>query len=149
MATTLDTRPFLATIDDHPVGPSWRRADPLVRATINSLFSWARALPDDDLSASSRMGWWGDTYPAVNGDRYGSRLWLLTRSRLTDDVVNRAREYADEALRWLVEDGVARRVDVTAERLGHDGIAIACRITRNDGTMTAMRFTSAWEAFRV
>ncbi len=49
--------------------------DPLTRAVVISLFTWRRAEPDDN--ADVPMGWWGDTWPAVQNDRYGSRLWLL------------------------------------------------------------------------
>ena len=51
--------------------------DPLTRAVVISLFTWRRAEPDDN--ADVPMGWWGDTWPAVQNDRYGSRLWLLYR----------------------------------------------------------------------
>ncbi|NUV17293.1 hypothetical protein MS6207_01473 [Escherichia coli] len=44
--------------------------DPLTRAVVISLFTWRRAEPDDN--ADVPMGWWGDTWPAVQNDRYGS-----------------------------------------------------------------------------
>ena len=59
--------------------------DPLTRAVVISLFTWRRAEPDDN--ADVPMGWWGDTWPAVQNDRYGSRLWLLQRSKLTNQLV--------------------------------------------------------------
>lgn len=51
--------------------------DLLTRAVVISLFTWRRAQPDDN--ADQPNGWWGDTWPAVQNDRYGSRLWLLQR----------------------------------------------------------------------
>ena len=91
----------------------------LTRAVTISLFTWRRANPDDDLPGDLRMGWWGDSFPSVPNDRIGSRLWLLSRAKLTAETVTRAREYAEEALRWLVEDGIAARVEpqIVAARL--------------------------------
>lgn len=49
----------------------------------------------------------GDTWPAVQNDRTGSRLYLLRRSKLTNKTPQLARDYVREALAWMVEDGVA------------------------------------------
>ena len=61
------------------------RESRLARAVISSLFTWARARDGDELPTpeSPRMGFWGDTYSPVTGDRWGSRLWLLSRAKLT------------------------------------------------------------------
>ncbi len=120
--------------------------DALTRAVLMSLFTWARAKPSDTLPADRKMGWWGDTYPTATGDRIGSRLWLLSREKLLPDTINRAREYAQEALAWLVTDGVAQRVEVSAERRGTDGLSLICRIWRRDGQPVELRFDDAWEA---
>lgn len=73
--------------------------DPLTRAVVISLFTWRRAEPDDN--ADVPMGWWGDTWPAVQNDRYGSRLWLLQRSKLTNQLVQTVRGYIRECLQWM------------------------------------------------
>lgn len=92
----------------------------LETAVALSLFSDARALPDDLLPAGEAdpRGWWGDMAPpteiAAEGDRFGSRLWLLAREKQTQETLNRAREYAGEALAWLIDDGIASRVTVVA-----------------------------------
>lgn len=78
--------------------------DPLTRAVVISLFTWRRAEPDDN--ADVPMGWWGDTWPAVQNDRYGSRLWLLQRSKLTNQLVQTVRGYIRECLQWMIDDGV-------------------------------------------
>ncbi|WP_188260878.1 phage GP46 family protein [Azospirillum tabaci] len=133
-------------IDGAPLSLDLTKGDPLARAVLMSLFTWGRAKPGDVLPADQKMGWWGDTFPTVTGDRIGSRLWLLSREKLTQETVNRAREYAKEALAWLVADGVAQRVEVTADRRGPDGLSLICRIWRRDGTPTDIRFDNAWEA---
>lgn len=131
-------------IDGIAVDPGMQSDDPLVRAVLISLFTWRRALPDDPLPSDDRMGWWGDTYAPQIGDRIGSRLWLLAREKLTAQTVERARGYAREALQWLIDDEVAVRVDVAAERLGLTTLALRCTVYRADGATVALRFSDVW-----
>ncbi|MDU1063265.1 MAG: phage GP46 family protein [Leclercia adecarboxylata] len=116
--------------------------NPLPRAVIISLFSWRRANADDN--ADQTMGWWGDTFPTVTGDRIGSRLWLLGREKITNNTLNRARDYATEALQWMVDDGVAARFDVTSERLGIEAARLNITIYQRDGTRWDLRFDDYW-----
>lgn len=120
----------------------------LVRAVMISLFTWRRANPDD-VTEGQKMGWFGDVIepPAAN-DKIGSRLWLLSREKVIQDTINRAREYAQEALDHLVDDGVATKVVAVAERLGLDGIAVGCDIYREEGGNVALRFNDAWSVIR-
>lgn len=128
----------------HPLGLD--STEPLVRAVIISLFSWRRARPDDDLPSNERMGWWGDTYPQVENDKIGSRLWLLSRAKFFKDVPAQAREFAEEALEWIVTDGLAAKVQVMAERIGLDTLGIHVVLYRKDGSVLFdLRFPNAWE----
>lgn len=121
--------------------------DKLVRAAIVSLFTWRRANADDVMDGQ-KMGWWGDTTAEIANDRIGSRLWLLAREKLLPATINRAREYAHESLAWMVNDGLASRVDVQAERFGQNGIALTTTIYRSDGRITSLRFDNVWETIR-
>lgn len=124
--------------------------DPLIRAVIISLFTWRRANPDDDLPSTERNGWWGDSYPTVLDDRIGSRLWLLLRAKMLPDTIACAKQYAEEALKWLVDDGVAARVVVIAERYGTDGVALNTQIYRYDGQILLdLRFANVWKFLNV
>lgn len=60
----------------------------------------------------------GDTWPAVQNDRYGSRLWLLQRSKLTNQLVQTVRGYIRECLQWMIDDGVVSRIDLDIRRTG-------------------------------
>jgi phage gp46-like protein len=116
---------------------------PLVRAVVISLFTWRRALPGD-AAEGQRWGWWGDGIEGVTPDRIGSRLWLLAREKLTATTIARAKEYAEEALAWMVEDRVATKVTVTPERLGTDGLALRVTIARDSTSALQLRFDNAW-----
>ena len=120
--------------------------DDLATAVIISLFTWRRAKDDDTIpdGTTDRRGWWGDNLSDVQGDEIGSRLWLLTREKITSETVAHAEEYAAEALQWLVDDKVASRVDVLAARNGIDRIDMTVTIYRQDGTARELRFDDVW-----
>lgn len=122
--------------------------DSLRTAVIVSLFTDRRARDDDALPAGAgddRRGWWGDLLPPVRNDLIGSRLWLLAREKQTREVVARAREYAEEALAWLVEDGVAERVEVRAEIVRTGVLGLHVTIHRPQGA-EEYRYRYVWEA---
>lgn len=110
-------------IKDHDLAPD----DTLETAIILSLFTDRRARADDPLpdGGDDRRGWWADAWPQAPAragqDLIGSRLWLLEREKDTREVVNRARDYAEEALQWLVEDGIAERIEVMAGWVEQNG----------------------------
>jgi len=93
-------------------------------AVLLSLFTDARALPDEELplGQTERRGWVGDEFMGVadtaagaSADAgWGSLLWLVLAGKAAPDVPERARFYAAQALQWMVDDGVVGRVDVAA-----------------------------------
>lgn len=122
--------------------------NPLVRAVIMALFTWRRAEADDPIEGA-RWGWWGDNVAEQEGDRIGSRLWLLSREKLTSSTVQRAIEYGREALAHLVEDGVATRVTVEAERQGLNMLAMRVIVDRVNGQELDLRFANVWSQLNV
>ena len=111
-------------------------------AVLISLFTDARAgldeLPGGD---SDRRGWWGDDLS--ENDRIGSKLWLLAREKQTAEVAARAEGYAQEALSWMVEDGVAAAVDVTAAWIAPEHLLLEIGITLPDGTTRELQFQTS------
>ncbi len=115
----------------------------LTRAVVISLFTWRRAEPDDN--ADVPMGWWGDTWPAVQNDRYGSRLWLLQRSKLTNQLVQTVRGYIRECLQWMIDDGVVSRIDLDIRRTGINELGNSITLWRRDGPVM-ISFDDLWSA---
>ena len=80
------------------------------------------------------------------GDQFGSRLWLLSREKVVPETVARAKEYAEEALAWLIEDGVASRVVVTAEATDAGLVVMEVVIVRPGERDLTARFFDLWSA---
>lgn len=116
----------------------------LLTAIIISLFANRQAAPDDNIDGVDRQGWWGDSYATINGDKIGSRLWELARSKQTQDTLNRAQQYCVEALQWLIDDGVAQSVQVQTANNGNNILAIAVTINKPSGT-AKFNFQYVWE----
>lgn len=117
----------------------------LETAVLVSLFTDREALPGDLPEGEDRRGWWGDGLSASPGDRIGSRLWLLRRETLSARTIQRAIQYAREALEWLIEDGVASAVEVTAEALpARSGALSLVTVIDRPGAVPA-RWTRTWE----
>ena len=119
-------------------------------AVLISIFTRRLALNDDDLPdpQGHREGWWADPYADVEGDLIGSRLWLLRRSKTTQETLNQARIYLEECLQWMIDDGIASEIVATVERQTSkeaDGrLAFRVEITKPDDPKS--RWISAWTA---
>lgn len=85
-------------------------------ALLISLFTDRRADADElaRFGGDDPRGWWADSLALVPGDECGSKLWLLQREKQTAETLQRAREYTEQALAWLIEDGICERVNVEA-----------------------------------
>ncbi|MBJ7537158.1 phage GP46 family protein [Marinomonas transparens] len=82
-----------------------------------SLFTDARASDDDTLpdSRQDRRGYWGDM-DLDDNQSLGSKLWLLSRSKITQDTLNAMHDYLTEAVQWLIDEGHLLAIKVTVER---------------------------------
>ena len=129
-------------------GPDLATDSGLKTAVIVSLFTDRLAAEDDSLPGDpeDRRGWWADAFPYVEGDKTGSRLWLLSREKQTQAVVTRAVEYAREALQWLLDDGLASKVDVAGSIPKAGMLGLEIEIKRPEGPTIEYRFTNIWEA---
>lgn len=115
--------------------------DGLESAVAISLFTNSRAPDDVELPpGANRGGWWGESYPDIEGDVMGSHLWLLTREKQTTEVLQRAERYARTALQWLLDDGVASTVSIIASYPLVGVLALAIDITDARGGRSRFAF---------
>lgn len=78
----------------------------LADAVTISLFTNLR-----DDTTEVKHGWWAnDLLPHP----VGSKLWTLARAKRSEQTRQLALTYAKEALQWLVDDGHAHAITVTA-----------------------------------
>ncbi len=76
----------------------------LVSAILISLFTDKR-VTEDETDQSDKRGYWGD-------EDLGSKLWLLDRENISDSTRTKAKEYTEEALQWLTEDGEVTSLNI-------------------------------------
>lgn len=115
----------------------------LQTAVILSLFTDRRAEPADRLpdGTNDRRGYWVDVY---NDRPLGSRLWLLFREKEQDEVLRRAKTYAEEALAWLVEDEIAESVEVEARHVRRDTLGLRVVIRQGDRQVLERQYDYVW-----
>jgi phage gp46-like protein len=131
--------------------PGLATAHNLETAVLLSLLTEASARPDDELPdfgdyasefADNRRGWWANQN-RPEGYALGSRLWLLSRTVSTEETRQRAEEICEEALAWMLDDGVAARVTVAAAYLDSPPFTLGVTIELVRGT--GERFAWAWD----
>lgn len=91
------------------------------------------------VSLFTKTGWWANSYEA---DAWGCRILELVRAKRTAETLLRARDYCRQALAWLIEDKIARAVDVSTSWNGSMLVA-AINVTQASGTT---RFSFVWES---
>lgn len=99
-----------------------------------------------------RRGWWGDTFPDPVGDRWGGRLWLADSAIVSDrtDVAGlvspeTVSRWVEEAIDWMITDGILSSVSVAAERNGLNRIDVEVTMHRlPPEDPTVVRYAFLW-----
>ncbi|MGZ8362311.1 MAG: phage GP46 family protein [Caulobacteraceae bacterium] len=105
-------------------------------AVLISLFTDRRAEPDDVIPgpAWDRRGFWADSLTEEGkADPIGSRLWLLERRTMTAANLELLRRYAEEALAWMVREGLVHKVTVTVRRVNDTAARLLLRLDHPSG----------------
>lgn len=84
----------------------------LENSVLISLGSDARVAEKTFRNELQDDGWWGE--PTFEGDRWGSLLHTIFKKKDDPNMILLAKQYAEDSLRWLVDDGVAKSVRVDA-----------------------------------
>lgn len=119
----------------------------LETAILLSLFLDRRADVDDKPpsgDASDKRGWWADEFLPVEGDKYGSRMYLLDRAVVSRETEQLAEFYARECWQWLLDDKVIAALDVVITTAG-ERMDIAASVTRPSGDRITFKFQNVWD----
>jgi phage gp46-like protein len=123
-------RPVQPSLYDSPEFMAWLHA-----AILQSFFTDRRAEPSEVAEPEAfgaLRGWVGDLVAPVEGDKIGSKLWLLARRKQTERTRRDGETYARDALQWMIDDGWASKVDVVAawQRRGVLGVRVVLNFNK-------------------
>lgn len=140
---TTSWNPVTLMADWQMAGADLAQGTDLITAAYISLFTDRLAQPSDVIpdGTNDPRGWVGDlgaAYPI------GSRLWLLTRAKATQDTLNNAYDYIQEALQWMLDDGVVARIDIDVEWITPRMLGAQVTFWQQDGTSIAQNYSWAW-----
>jgi phage gp46-like protein len=114
----------------------------LATAILISLFTDRQVSEDETIPDGTKdpRGWWGDDGQYL----IGSRLWLLERAKRTQDTLTLAQSYIEEALQWLIDDGVVGSFDIFCEWTQQHMLGARITAIRPDGASQVLNFSWAW-----
>lgn len=130
-------------------GRTLDQTNELVTALAVALFTHRTAESDDPLPhfASDRRGWWAD-YEAseiFSGWPIGSRLWLLSREKQTNETRARAEAYIREAIDPFVENRIIESYDLAVDWFAPERLGAELTLYRGARESIAVRFESLWD----
>lgn len=107
-------------------------------------------LPDPN--SDDRRGWWGDIDVALlfNGWPIGSRLWLLSREKITGPAASQGATagkidaYIREAMKPFVDRKIASRMQITVTRADLDYFAAQVTLYRGPTLLIDIRYSGLW-----
>ena len=105
-----------------------------------ALFTDGRADKSEVSNPESQRGTIVDMF--TNGYRNGSKLWLLEQSRLDAGAVNRAIDYAKNALKYFVDLSLVQKISVDGY-LTSKGVVLVIVVKGLNGTIDKYKY-EAW-----
>jgi len=92
-------------------------------AILMTLLCEKRADASEIRDVSQRRGWWGNILSDIQGFEIGSKFWLLSQARKTQDTLNSAITYLQNSFSWFVTQGYAKSVTVNGS-INKDGMIL-------------------------
>lgn len=109
-------------------------SDSLENAVVISIGTYAR---ERKLGKVANLkpnvgGWWGDALDEKG--TLGGYLYEAFPGKLTDDTARRVEKLCDEALEWILDDGIAQSIYHSVEIIDNETMSLTIGITRPDGS---------------
>lgn len=118
-------------------------------AFLVTMFCERRADVSEVPAPEYRRGWLGNLLLFDDGFELGSKLWLLYQERNTDTVLNKAVDYLNNALQYMVDDGHVESFTVVGSPFfDSNGIRNGIRLTIKyivDKNITESRYYELWQ----
>lgn len=114
----------------------------LQTASLISMFSDKRiTLEELPRGYTDQRGWWADAIADVEDDKIGSKFWVLVANgKLSDKSPIELENIMRDAFEWLLDDGIAASVDVSAARDGSNNIVGSATISKPSGQNIPFKF---------
>lgn len=113
----------------------------LETAVLISLFTDGFVdLEDLPEGETNPRGWWADQVSNISTDQIGSKLWLFDRSKILENTESGLETFAKEALKWMLDDGIATTVSAVATRIDKERIDLSIEIVKPTGDSTPFQF---------
>ena len=93
------------------------------------------------MGEKSQRGYFGDS---ILNEQTGSKLWLLDRSKFTNDTLIKAKEYAKSSLDWLVTDKLAKEIHVEAYFNEQNKMILNVSIFKNNNEIESITINNLW-----
>ena len=111
--------------------------DASLRTTVLCLlFTEGRLNPEDVQTGEPRGGWWGNSYPDVQGWEIGGRLYFVATGKATAVTIQLIEEAIRKQLQCLIDDGIVESLAVEIGRRGQDGWNCALGLKRRDSQVS-------------
>lgn len=96
--------------------------------TLGKLENWQDIRELVLMSIGTDKGrWWADR-------EFGSELWILRqKGKIDGTTAGMVRQVILDCLQWLIDDGLAAKIECEAEQQGRNTIAYRVIVTRPDG----------------
>jgi phage gp46-like protein len=101
--------------------------DQITSAVLMSLFCFRRCTKPELQDGTDQNGWWVDT----KSQKWGSKLWLLHRRKITTDLIPTIRQYIVESLKWMIDDGICTSIDAQVAQNPTNFNAIQAQVQLN------------------
>jgi phage gp46-like protein len=96
------------------------------------------------ISLFSSLGWWGNDISQTS-EQMNSQLETITTRTLTNQARLDAIEFTRQALQWMIDDNVAREIQIEATIISVSTLVIDIMITQPDFTLITTRYELNWD----
>jgi phage gp46-like protein len=119
--------------------------DSLKNAVLLSLGIWSSGrVPDGNAVLEPQIsGWWGSSLDDIE---LGSTIWKSFSDKVGEPVLDKIDAAVTQALKWMIDDGVAKDVVPDTSILSKNSVEIVVKIVRPDSSEEEYKWQVNWEA---